>query len=72
MANLKTAATRKQIGPNFPKNEYLLPPDTHTCVCVSEGKKMFVFRKIWRALFSCNTRFEIRHFALLPTDFGLC
>ena len=21
---------------------------------------MFVFRKIWRALFSCNTRFEIR------------
>ena len=27
---------------------------------------MFVFRKIWRALFSCNTRFEIRPFALLP------
>ena len=28
---------------------------------------MFVFRKIWRALFSCNTRFEIHSFALLPT-----
>ena len=28
---------------------------------------MFVFRKIWRALFSWNTRFEIRPFALLPT-----
>ena len=28
---------------------------------------MFVFRKIWRALFSCNTRFEIRPFAILPT-----
>ena len=28
---------------------------------------MFVFRTIWCALFSCNTRFEIRHFALLPT-----
>ena len=28
---------------------------------------MFVFRKIWRALFSCNTRFEIQTFALLPT-----
>ena len=27
---------------------------------------MFVFREIWRALFSCNTRFEIRPFALLP------
>ena len=24
---------------------------------------MFVFREIWRALFSCNTRFEIRPFA---------
>ena len=30
---------------------------------------MFVFRKIWRALFSWNTRFEIRPFALLPTNF---
>ena len=30
---------------------------------------MFVFRKIWRALFSCNTRFEIRPFALLPTNY---
>ena len=28
---------------------------------------MFVFRKIWRALFSCNTRFEIRPFPLLST-----
>ena len=27
---------------------------------------MFFFRKIWHALFSCNTCFEIRHFALLP------
>ena len=25
---------------------------------------MFVFRNIWHALFSCNTRFEIRPFAL--------
>ena len=31
---------------------------------------MFVFRKIWRALFSRNTRFEIRPFALLPTYYG--
>ena len=28
---------------------------------------MFVFRKIWRILFSLNIRFEIRPFALLPT-----
>ena len=28
---------------------------------------MFVFRKIWCALFSGNTRFGIRPFTLLPT-----
>ena len=28
---------------------------------------MFVFLKIWRALFAWNTRFEIRPFALLQT-----
>ena len=31
------------------------------------GQEMFVFRKIWCALFSGNTRFEIRPFALLLT-----
>ena len=30
---------------------------------------MFVFRKIWRTLFSWNTRSEIRPFTLLPTKF---
>ena len=30
---------------------------------------IFVFRKIWRALFSRNTHFEIRPFVLLPTNF---
>ena len=29
---------------------------------------MLVFRKIWRAFFSWNTRFEIRPFTLLPTS----
>ena len=33
----------------------------------SKFSEMFVFRKIWRALFSWNIRFEIRPFALLPT-----
>ena len=28
---------------------------------------MFVFRKIWPALFCLKTRFEIRPFVLLPT-----
>ena len=31
---------------------------------------MFVFRKIWRALFSWNTRFEIRPFYFITDDFG--
>ena len=30
---------------------------------------MFLIWKIWRALFSCNTRFEIRSFVLLPTSY---
>ena len=30
---------------------------------------MFVFRKIWRALFPCNTRFEIHPLALLPMKY---
>ena len=35
------------------------------------GLKMFFFRKIWHALFSRNTRFEIRPFALLPTNYHI-
>ena len=45
------------------KRKFLTPWYTHVRI---GGQKMFVFRKIWRALFSCNTRFEIRPFALLP------
>ena len=33
---------------------------------------MFVFQKIWRALFFGNTRFEICPFALLPTKYCKC
>ena len=33
---------------------------------------MFVFRKIWRALFSSYLRFEIRPFALSPTSCYNC
>ena len=33
---------------------------------------MFVFRKIWHAMYSCNTHFEIRPFTLLQrTDVQL-
>ena len=42
-------------------------PLIRTRTCAHQGVRMFVFRKIWRALFSWNPRFEIRAFALLPT-----
>ena len=44
-ANLKTGVSRKQSTPNFPKNEHFLPPDTHTYVCVSGGKKCLFLEK---------------------------
>ena len=34
--------------------------------CIS-GWEMFVFQRIWRAVLSWNTRFEVHPFALLPT-----
>ena len=43
--NFKTGVSRKQSTPNFPKNEHLLPPDTHTYVCVSGGKKCWFSEK---------------------------
>ena len=37
--------------------------------CAYQGvKNVRFFRKIWRAFFFWNTRFEIRPFALLPTN----
>ena len=53
--NLKTGVSRKQSTPNFPKNEHLVPPDTHTMQITKlryQGVRNVLFRKIWRALFS--------------------
>ena len=36
----------KESMPNFPKNGHFLPPDKQMCVSVSEGKKIFISRKI--------------------------
>ena len=38
-----------------------------TRTCAYQGVRNVPFRKIWRALFSWNTHFEIRPFALLST-----
>ena len=46
---------------------------TRTCAFVrTRWSEMFVFRKIWRASFSWNTRFEIFLFALLTTYYFNC
>ena len=62
-ANLKTDVIRKQSTPNFPKNEHFLPRDTHTCVCVSGGKKCSFFRKFGMLCFLIT---PILRFVLLP------
>ena len=49
----------------FRKTNIFLLSDTHTRFTY-QGVKIFVFRKIWHALFSWNTRFGIRPFAILP------
>ena len=49
---------RRQI---LRKKEHFLPP---------EGKTCSFFRKIWHALFSWNTPFEVRAFALLPSNYN--
>ena len=35
---------------------------------VSRKQSTLAYRKIWRALFSWNSRFDIQPFALLPTN----
>ena len=57
---------RRKYAKISPKTNISYPPDTHTYVCVSESKKCSFFGQFWHALFSWNTRFETRIFALLP------
>ena len=52
----KTKITRGNKKTKLAKsseNQKFLPPDTHTYMWISGGKKCFVFRKNWRALFCC-------------------
>ena len=60
---LKTEVARKEGTSYFPENEYFVPHDMHTYVCVTGGKKCSFFRKTWPALFSCYLRFGSRPFS---------
>ena len=53
----------KQSMPKFPKNRHFLPPDTHTCVCVSGGKKCLFFGNFGVL---CFPETPILRFALFP------
>ena len=59
---------KKQTTKNFPKNKHFLHPDTHTQVCVTGVKKCSFFRELGILSSLVNTRFEIRSFALWPTN----
>ena len=52
-----------QSTPHFPKNKHFLPPDTHTNMCVSGGKKCLFFGKFGVL---CFLETSILRFALLP------
>ena len=59
---------RKQSMLHFPKNEHFQTPNTtHVRLRITGGKKSSFSWKSWRALFSCNHRFEIRRSVLLLT-----
>ena len=62
-ADLRTEVTRIQSTPNFPKNKRSLPPDTHTYVCVSGGKKRSFLGKFGVL---CILVTSVLRFALLP------
>ena len=47
----------------FPKNKHFLPPDTHTHVCVSGGKKCSFFGNFGML---CFLETPILRFTLLP------
>ena len=60
--NLKTSVSRKQSTPNFPKSKHFLPPNTHTYVRVSGGKKCLFFGKFGVL---CFLEILVLRFALL-------
>ena len=55
----------------FKKQTFLTLWYAHIRVCIW-GLDTFVFWKIWRVMFFCYLHFEIRLFALLPTNWRKC
>ena len=59
----------KKIARQIFRKTIISYPLIRTCTCAYQGVRNFVFRKML-ALFSWNTRFEIRPFALLRRNFS--
>ena len=57
------SVSRKQSMPNFPKNEHVLPSDTHMYVCISGGKNCSFLGKFGVL---CFLETPVLRFALLP------
>ena len=57
-----------QSTPKFPKNKHFLPPDTHTHVSVSGGKKCLFFGNFGVL---CFLEIPVLRFALLPYYRGI-
>ena len=53
---------KKKSTSNFPENKHILPPDTHTNVCISRGKKYPFFGKFGELCFLVTS---VLRFALL-------
>ena len=60
--SISSVIGQKGESPNFLKNEDFLPPDTHTYVCVSGGKKCSFFREFGVL---CFLETPVLRFALL-------
>ena len=63
MGESQNGCFKKQSTPNVSKSEHFLPPDTHTYVCVSTGKKCLFYGKFGEL---CFLETPILRFTLLP------
>ena len=66
--NLKTVVTRNQSTPNF---QIIRKIQAHVRVRIRRLRDKSFLVNLARFFFSCNHRFEVRPFALLPTK-SLC
>ena len=55
----------------FSEKRTFFYPLIRTRTCTYQGVKNVRFSENWRALYSCYLRFEIRSFAIVPTNYSI-